>query len=115
MIKNLNNLLLDGIIVPGEMYILSECERDWDVLSIEELCLIKEEHEIVEALEMEFLLVAAGEYDRIKFLMVRKIDKNSHEFLFECIEKATGIIRPGERMRMKITLRSGCHFEARTF
>jgi len=77
-----------GIIEPGHLYIFDDCSnRGFSPEPIEYLFSISEDKEILQALDMEFCIVLAEDYEVRDFLGVRKINRNCHEFKVLCYEK----------------------------
>lgn len=80
-----------GIVEPGHVYILCDCEdRGWPPEPIEYLYVIKEEREILLALDMELCIVMAESYEAREFLGIRKVNDDCHEFNMLCYEKDSG-------------------------
>ena len=84
MIENISDISVVGLIVPGEIYLLSGGhERVWNYGALDHMYILKEEKELLPALEMEFFIVLAGAFELVRFLGVCKIDENCYEFKFE--------------------------------
>jgi len=77
-----------GIVSPGEVYIFDERpDRAHSPDPIKYLYVIKREEEILPALEMEFCIVLAGEYELRQFLGWRKISADCQECKLICYDK----------------------------
>lgn len=88
MNKVFNGVSVAGIIKPGHLYIFDEsANRGWPPEPIEYLYCIREEREILSALDMEFSIVLTEDYELRKFLGIRKVNRNCHEFKMLCYEK----------------------------
>jgi hypothetical protein len=91
MNKIFNEASVTGIIEPGQLYIFDQsAHRGWSPGPIEYLFCIKEDKEILMALDMEYSIVLAEYYDLIEFLGVRKISKNCHQFRMLVYDKDSG-------------------------
>lgn len=91
MNKIFNEASVTGIIEPGQLYIFDEsANRGWSPGPIEYLFCIKEDKEILMALDMEYSIVLAEYYDLIEFLGIRKINKNCHQFRVLVYDKDSG-------------------------
>ncbi len=78
----------DGIIKPGEVFILSEEDVGWpDLRAIEELYWIRGAEEIVGALEMEIGICLAEDYEFRKFNGVRKVNESCYELDLICYDR----------------------------
>jgi len=90
MIENINDTSVAGIIDPSGIFVFSEThERAWDYGALEQMFFIKEESEILQALEMRFFIIWVDIYERVRFLRIHEINANCHQFLFECIPKGS--------------------------
>lgn len=91
MNKIFNEASVVGIIEPGQLYIFDQrAHRGWSPGPIEYLFCIKEDKEILMALDMEYSIVLAEYYDLIKFLGIRKINKNCHQCKVLVYDKGSG-------------------------
>ena len=88
MNKIFNDVSVAGILVPGQVYILSESQSSLAPLeSIEELFVIKREAEILISLDMMYGQMFAEDYELVEFLGIRKINDDCHEFRILCWDR----------------------------
>lgn len=88
MNKIFDGVSVAGIIKPGNIYIFCDNQdRGADPEPIEYLYVIKDDKEILQALDMELCIVMARHFEPIKFLRTRKVNKDCHEFSVLCYEK----------------------------
>jgi len=88
MNKIFNDVSVAGILVPGQVYVLSESQPDWIPTGpIEELFVIKSEAEILIALDMIYGQMFAEDYDLVEFSGIRKINDDCHEFRILCYDR----------------------------
>ena len=90
MNKIFNDVSVAGILAPGQLYVLSEAPRDSLYPEpIEELFIIKNETEILIALDRIFGQMFADEYELVEFLGIRKVSDDCHEFkILGCLKKS---------------------------
>lgn len=78
----------DGIIKPGEVFILSEEGDGWpDLRAIDEIYWIRSAEEVVGALEMEIGIYLAEEYEFREFNGVRKVGDSCYELDLVCYDR----------------------------
>ena len=107
MNKIFNGVSVVGIIEPGQLYIIADSpDRGTSPEPINYLYCIREEREILEAMDMEFCIVQAETYEAKQFLGFRKVNRNCHEFKVLCIEKDGG-----KKVQMKFYLHRLLSFE----
>ncbi len=86
-----NEVSVAGIIEPGQLYIFDDgAHRGWSPEPIEYLFCIREDKEILPALDMVYCIILAEDYELIEFLAARKLNKNCHEFKVLLNEKDSG-------------------------
>jgi len=91
MNKVFNNVSIEGIVEPGQLYIFDGCrDRGYSPEPIECLFCVKEDKEILLALDMEYSIVLAETCQLMEFLGFRKVNRNCHEFKLLVYEKDTG-------------------------
>jgi len=91
MNKVFNKVSIEGIVEPGQLYIFDGCRDRGSYLEpIEYLFCVKENNEILLALDMEYSIVLAETCELIEFIGFRKVNRNCHEFKFLGYEKDTG-------------------------
>ncbi|MDO6431542.1 hypothetical protein Q4E93_13135 [Flavitalea sp. BT771] len=88
MNKIFDGVSVAGLINPGHLYILDASgNREGFPKSIAYMYCIREEKEILPALDMEFSIILAEEYELKKFLGIRKISNDCYVFEVLCYEK----------------------------
>jgi hypothetical protein len=88
MHRTLQGISTSGIITPGEIYVLIECESgSYGLDSLEFLYVITSEEEILTAIEMEICIVMAEDYTLKAFLGISKISADCHQFKMSCYYK----------------------------
>jgi hypothetical protein len=81
MNKIFEGVSVAGIIKRGHAYIFDDCvNRGYDAGPIEYLYVIREEEEILPALDMEYFIFMAEFCEITQFIGIRKIDEDCHEF-----------------------------------
>ena len=91
MNKALIGVSITGIIEPGQLYILGENrDRGWNPQPIDCLFCIREDKEILEALDMDYSIILAEKCELKKYLGFKKINRNCYEFKLLVYEKDEG-------------------------
>lgn len=94
------SISIPEIIQPGELYLLSnDSERGGYPEPIYWLFLISKEEELFQALEIEFCILIGKEYEALKFLGVKQLDKDCHEFSILCTD-----LDDGKKVSLKLYL-----------
>ena len=90
MNKIFEGVSVAGIVIPGNIYLFCDHhDRAGTPEPIEYLYIIKDEVEILRALDMELCIVMAESFDPIKFGGIHKISDDCHAFSMLCYEKDT--------------------------
>jgi len=88
MNKIFDEVSVAGIVSPGDIYIFcDDQERGSAPGPLEYLYIIRNEKEILRALDMELCIVMAEYFEPIKFLGVRKVNASCHEFNMLCYDR----------------------------
>jgi hypothetical protein len=84
MNKVFEGVVISGVIKPGEVYIISEGDRDSRADGISVLYTIREDSEIIPALDMETRMVCGDIYEVLEFLGIHKISEDSYQVALIC-------------------------------
>ena len=79
---------LKGIVKPGEAYIFQDYQSAmFEPRPIAWMYLIRTDDDLLQALEMELLIVRSDLYETIEFLGFREVAEDCYEFKVLCYEK----------------------------
>jgi hypothetical protein len=83
----LEGVSVAGLIKPGQVYILVEQSNSgFPAESIDSTYIVRTEREILEALDMQMSIVLADWYELRRFVGIRKICDDCHEFRMICYD-----------------------------
>ena len=88
MKKLFEGVSLKGIVKPGEAYIFNEHQSTgYEPEPIDILYLIRSEDDLIQALEMELIIVLSDLYEIRKFLGFQKVTEDCYRFKALCYQK----------------------------